>query len=278
MQEKRLNELQAMRYPLCGFKKRLSYLPVNVIARVNLPVIFCVRRQYFFLIKPLYDIYFTFRLIQKMMRNRIVFCCNLPAMTNVLNEQLLSVVTPASIKRGDQEAFLVAYNNLHIKVFRFFLKRVLLNETAKDLTQQSFIRLWQFRHTLSEEHTLEKQVFVIAHSLLVNHFEKEYHQKKIKSRHTALAHQQPGITSFADGFERVDEVKAAIELLPPVRKKILVLKTFHDFSNHEIAREMKISVKTVEDHISKAFRRMKEVMIFILIPLLSQLLHPVVFL
>jgi RNA polymerase sigma factor (sigma-70 family) len=212
------------------------------------------------------------------MRNRIVFCCNLPAMTNVLNEQLLSVVTPASIKRGDQEAFLVAYNNLHIKVFRFFLKRVLLNETAKDLTQQSFIRLWQFRHTLSEEHTLEKQVFVIAHSLLVNHFEKEYHQKKIKSRHTALAHQQPGITSFADGFERVDEVKAAIELLPPVRKKILVLKTFHDFSNHEIAREMKISVKTVEDHISKAFRRMKEVMIFILIPLLSQLLHPVVFL
>src|ERR1700712_3059504 len=103
-------------------------------------------------------------------------------MTNVLNKQLLTIVSPASIKNGDHTAFLIAYNDLHIKVFRFFLKRVFTDDAAKDLTQQSFIRLWQFRQTLSEQHSLEKQVFVIAHSLLINHFEKETHQKKVKSR------------------------------------------------------------------------------------------------
>jgi len=199
-------------------------------------------------------------------------------MTNVPNKQPLCAVTPASIKEGDQAAFLIAYNDLHIKVFRFFLKRVLLNETAKDLTQQSFIRLWQFRHTLSESHTLEKQVFVIAHSLLVNHFEKEYYQKRIKLRQMEFKHKQTVAPATTASFELTDEVKAAIAMLPPVRKKIMLLKTFHDFSNREIAQEMKISVKTVEDHISKAFRRMKEVMTLAVLPVLFQLLQSFLFL
>jgi len=198
-------------------------------------------------------------------------------MTNLPNKQLPNAVTPASIKAGDQAAFLCAYNNFHIKVFRFFLKRVLLNETAKDLTQQSFIRLWQFRHTLSEEHSLEKQVFVIAHSLLVNHFEKEYYQKKIKLRQMEVKRKQTVMPASADSFELADEIKAAIAVLPPVRKKILVLKAFHDFSNREIAEEMKISVKTVEDHISKAFRRIKQVMMLAVLPVFFQQLHPVLF-
>jgi len=58
----------------------------------------------------------------------------------------------------------------------------------------------------------------------------------------------------------------------------MLLKTFHDFSNREIAQEMKISVKTVEDHISKAFRRMKEVMTLAVLPVLFQLLQSFLFL
>lgn len=194
-------------------------------------------------------------------------------MTNVPIEQLPASVTPASIKQGDHAAFLNAYNALHIKVFRFFLRRVLTNDNAKDLTQQCFIRLWQFRHTLSESHGLEKQVFVIAHSLLVNHFEKQYHQNKIKHRQSGAANGQHVASSIDVSFELADEVRTAIDALPPVRKKVMLLKAFHDFSNREIAQEMKISVKTVEDHISKAFRRMKKVMTLATVPFFLQLLQ-----
>ena len=193
-------------------------------------------------------------------------------MTNVLPAHPPALVTPAAIKQGDHAAFLIAYNALHIKVFRFFLRRVLTNDNAKDLTQQCFIRLWQFRHTLSEEHGLEKQVFVIAHSLLINHFEKQYHQNKIKHQQLQ-AKEECIVPSVAVSLELADQVKTAIDGLPPVRRKVLVLKTFHDFSNREIAAEMKISVKTVEDHISKAFRRMKKVMTLAGVPLFFQLLR-----
>jgi len=184
---------------------------------------------------------------------------------------MLTLTTPASIKNGDHAAFLTAYNILHIKVFRFFFKKVCFDDDAKDLTQQCFIRLWQFRHTLSDDYTLDKQVFVIAHSLLVNYFEKRAYQNKIKIIEAEKKLETVDEQNDHLSFELSDHINAAIEILPPVRKKILILKAFHDYSNKEIAQQMEISVKTVEDHITKAFRKMKEVMI-LLFPLMYALL------
>jgi RNA polymerase sigma-70 factor (ECF subfamily) len=155
------------------------------------------------------------------------------------------------------------YYILHAKLFRFFLKRVFLHDTAKDLTQQSFIRLWQFRHTLSYDHPLEKQVFIIARSILINHLRKEVTQKKAMA-----AHGQSVITvvGAADAsFDKADAVNAAIETLPPVRKRVIILKAFHGFSNKEIAQQMEISVKTVEDHVTKAFRHIRQVIALVIL-------------
>jgi len=164
-----------------------------------------------------------------------------------------------SIKEGDHAAFLEIYNILHVKIFRFFLKRVSQHDTAKDLTQQCFIRLWQFRHTLSEDHPLEKQVFIISRNLLINHIKKEATQNRLKIQHSQSLEKDTIQPSHANHFEVSNEVSAAIETLPPVRKKIIMLKAFQGCSNKEIATEMRISVKTVEDHVSKAFRHIRQV-------------------
>jgi RNA polymerase sigma factor (sigma-70 family) len=174
----------------------------------------------------------------------------------------LSPKLPA-IKEGDHGAFLEVYYLLHAKLFRFFLKKVILHDTAKELTQQCFIRLWQFRHTLSYDHPLEKQIFIIARGLLINHIKKEATQKKVKAVHgrSLVTQAEPeGETSF----ERENEVNAAIETLPPVRKRVIILKAFHGFSNKEIAQQMEISVKTVEDHVTKAFRHIRQVIAMLL--------------
>jgi RNA polymerase sigma factor (sigma-70 family) len=164
-----------------------------------------------------------------------------------------------SIKEGDHVAFLEVYNLLHVKIFRFFLKRVSLHDTAKDLTQQCFIRLWQFRQTLSEDHPLEKQLFIIARNLLINHIKKEATQNRLKLLHLQTLQKDNIQPSHALHFEVSNEVSAAIETLPPVRKKIIMLKAFHGCSNKEIASQMSISIKTVEDHVSKAFRHIRQV-------------------
>ena len=161
------------------------------------------------------------------------------------------------LKEGNHDAFIEVYHKLHTKLFRFFLKKVYLHDTAKDLTQQCFIRLWQYRESLSPEHPLEKQIFIIARSLLINHIKKEISQKKAYAAHgrTVIMEVSPTTDSPSD---RADEVNAAIETLPPVRRRIMLLKATHGFSNKEIAEQLKISVKTVEDHVTKAFRHIRQ--------------------
>jgi RNA polymerase sigma-70 factor (ECF subfamily) len=164
----------------------------------------------------------------------------------------------AAIRDGDHAAFIAVYEHMHARLFRFFLKRVYYHDTAKELTQQSFIRLWQYRQSLSSEHPLEKQVFIIARGLLINHLKKEATRKKLKAD---AGRRLPVQTEPAGDvvLERADEVNAAIQALPPVRKRVIILKTFHGCSNKEIAQQLHISVKTVEDHVTKAFRHIRQV-------------------
>jgi RNA polymerase sigma factor (sigma-70 family) len=180
----------------------------------------------------------------------------------------LSPKLPA-IKEGDHAAFMEVYEALHVKVFRFFLKKIFLHDTAKDLTQQCFIRLWQFRHTLSYAHPLEMQIFIIARSILINHIKKEATQRKIITAHQR-SHSDEEQPAASIRFERANEVNAAIETLPPVRKRVIILKTFHGCSNKEIAAQLEISVKTVEDHVSKAFRHIRQVIALLIVIIISR--------
>ena len=179
--------------------------------------------------------------------------------------EMLSTPRLIALKNGDHDAFVEVYNVLHIKIFRFFLRRVGLQETVKDLTQQCFIRLWQFRHTLSEDHPLEKQVYIIARSLLINHLKKESNQRRLKAVHIQQTGKEVQLPASESGFEMSYEVSAAIDTLPPVRKKVIMLKAFQGFTNKEIATAMSISVKTVEDHVTKAFRHIREVVVVIIL-------------
>jgi RNA polymerase sigma-70 factor (ECF subfamily) len=160
------------------------------------------------------------------------------------------------LKEGNHEAFVEVYHALHVKLFRWFLKKVSLHDVAKELTQQCFIRLWQYRESLSLDHPLEKQVFIIARSLLINHLKKEATQKQAYAAlgRTIVLEVPP---EKEMQFEQTDAVSAAIDTLPPVRKRIMILKTFHGYSNNEIAQQLEISVKTVEDHVTKSFRQLR---------------------
>lgn len=172
------------------------------------------------------------------------------------------LVNVTAIKNGEHAAFLSVFNTLHIKTFRFFFKKTQEVQPAKDLTQQTFIRLWQFRHTLSETHPLEKQVFVIAHSLLVNHFEKESNLQKWKE--PQQGREALFVADRQSLFELSDHQGIAIDNLTAVRKEMLSGKAVQDVKDRDIVQQMDISVKTVEAHFNRAFRKMKQLMMLFL--------------
>jgi RNA polymerase sigma-70 factor (ECF subfamily) len=168
------------------------------------------------------------------------------------------MIQAEAIRNGDQHVFADLFDQTYQKMFAFFMKRTEANrETSKDLTQLAYVKLWNSRHTLSTEHALEKQLFVIAKSTLVDHIRKEYRLNKMKgqvSQHALSEHAQVPVVPF----EGNDVVISILKKLPPIRKKILQLKMLYGYSNNEIASMMSISVKTVEDHVTKGLSELRK--------------------
>jgi RNA polymerase sigma-70 factor (ECF subfamily) len=55
----------------------------------------------------------------------------------------------------------------------------------------------------------------------------------------------------------ITKIRSSLSLLPPVRRKIIEQK-LDGFSNPEIASNLSISQKTVENHLNKAFHQLKK--------------------
>jgi RNA polymerase sigma-70 factor (ECF subfamily) len=159
------------------------------------------------------------------------------------------------IKKGDENAFVEMYHRLNGRVFNFFLKKTRQPEVAKDLTQQCFIRIYHYRESLSEQHPIEKQAYIIAKSIYINHLRQE---NRRKVRETNYSGEQADYESDSR-FEINDYLNKITLTLSPVRKKIILLKVHKGLSNKEIAEELSISVKTVENHITKAHQHMRVV-------------------
>jgi RNA polymerase sigma-70 factor (ECF subfamily) len=165
------------------------------------------------------------------------------------------------IRQGNAGSFRDVYDQFHTRVFRYFFKRASLYATAEELTQQLFVKLWQSRHTLSAELSMEIQLFTMANSVWIDHLRKEATSRKYQRPMPAFEtmaeayHDQPAFHAI----EASDYLKHAIHRLPPVRRKIFILKMLHGFSNQEIAGKLSVSVKTVEDHLWKAVRCIRSI-------------------
>lgn len=165
------------------------------------------------------------------------------------------------LRQGNEKAFVEMYHYFNGKVFNFLVKKVRDAEAAKELTQQCFIRIYQYRESLSDEHPLEKQVFITARSVLLNHLRMEDRKKarELQYIQQQLPEGESTISSVTGNFETNDLLEKILLHLSPVRKQIVLLKLHRGLSNKEIAAELSISVKTVENHITKAHHHMREI-------------------
>jgi len=172
----------------------------------------------------------------------------------------LSEIT--TIQKGSEKAFTQVYSQYHVKLYRYFLKKTRSDEMATELVQIVFIKLWRFKHTLSENYSLDTQLFNMARTCLIDFIRQQSIQKtrlvNLETDADINIYTQPDLS-----FEMTDYFNHAIKTLPPVRKKVFILSRLQGLSYHEIAQHLSISIHTVEDHMTKAIRHIKALSSFL---------------
>ncbi|HEY9256344.1 RNA polymerase sigma factor [Chitinophaga sp.] len=169
----------------------------------------------------------------------------------------------SAIKQGDELSYEQAYISCRDKVFYYFLKKTRSEEDASDLLQTTFLRLWQYRSSLNEDYSLDQHLFNIAYTVYVDALRRQ--QKVMRIDH-ALHTEAPEEAVAIDPVEQKEmdhRLQVLLEQLPPERKKVFILHRLEGYSYKEIAAELSISVKTVDNHVARAVKYLKKYFILL---------------
>ena len=139
-----------------------------------------------------------------------------------------------------------------------FINSFLQNEKeAEDLSQDIFLSLWKNKTTLYRIEHFDAYLFTVARNTAYRHLERsllfyDYQQEKnFNSFHNQLpTYNETEENIYAHELELL--VALAIEKMPPQRKKIYQLSREQGVKNEEIANQLHISKRTVENHLTLA--------------------------
>jgi len=165
------------------------------------------------------------------------------------------------IKDHDVTAFKTFYDLWDERVYFFFLKKTSDSISAEELSHLTFIKFWQYRHTLNLDFTAEAQLFHRARMVFIDWLRKEALLQKQKEAAKLFYEQKE-----ADGaLNEIDpDLQNALLKLPPMRRKVIELSHLKGYKYKEIAKELQISIKTVDNHIYQALKQLRKILSLLL--------------
>ena len=164
------------------------------------------------------------------------------------NKQLIK-----ALKKGDSKAYTFLVDTYHHKLCIYVSSLTNDTDLAEDIVQNVFIRTWNKRSKLKDEFSIKSFLYRSVYNEFIDNYRKHK---------TVLPLEKKYIDALTTIVEDHDEhtierlikiVRNEIKNLPPKCKEVFLLSKEEGLTNIEIAEYKKISIKSVEGHITKAF-------------------------
>ena len=163
------------------------------------------------------------------------------------------------LKGGNVEAFDQLFELYGKRLYHFAHGYLKSREESEEVVQDVFMKIWDTKEQLKPNLSFRAFLFKIAFNRIQELFLKI-------NRDKAYQHEIINTTAtFSDNLEdRMDYhsllelVESLIDKLPERQKQILVLKRKDGLPVKEIANQLNISPKTVENHLTEAIKNLKE--------------------
>lgn len=165
------------------------------------------------------------------------------------------------ISEDDKSAFEQIFRLYYTDLSRYCLKYVRDEHVAEELVQEVFINIWDRRHTLSITTSVKAYLFTAVRNRSFNYLKLQIpkEQRKIGVEDvldlTDGAEEREGDQAIEQLYSYVQE---AIDSLPPKCQVIFNLSRNGGMTYKEIAEELDLSVKTVENQVGHALRKLRE--------------------
>jgi RNA polymerase sigma-70 factor (ECF subfamily) len=164
----------------------------------------------------------------------------------------------SALKNGDVKAFDKLFADYGKRLYYFALGYLKSDEEAEEVVQEVFLRIWRNRKHLNPDLSFKAYLFKIAYHYILELF--EHIKRKNAYKHKII---EESLVFTDETNERLnyqmllEKVEMLIEKLPPRQKEILLKRKKEGIPVKEIAQQLGISQKTVENHLTEAIKNLK---------------------
>lgn len=157
------------------------------------------------------------------------------------------------LKKGDYNAYTLLMNNYYKNLCGYanlFTKDPSMSE---DIVQNVFVKLWVYRKKIDPNIPIKRYLHKSVYNEFIDQYRKNKSVISLEEKHLRTINTIIDDNSF-DIEKLMTRVNNEIEKLPEKCKKVFILNKKEGLTHDEIAEYLQISKKTVEGHITRAFK------------------------
>ena len=167
-----------------------------------------------------------------------------------MEENIKQVVS--KIKIGDQAAFKWLVENYQQRVFSLAFRIICNDEEARDITQESFVKVWQKIESFNEELSFFSWLYKIVTNCAIDKLRVKKRYKYVsldQNTENQISYDFNDLDKELDNKEMGQLINALVDELPEKQRLIFVMRDLQRFSSKETEETLNLSDTAVKSNL-----------------------------
>lgn len=164
---------------------------------------------------------------------------------------------------GDPAVFERIFAFYYRKVYSYAFRAVRVAWVADEITSSIFYKLWLHHEEIFTERNVRRvedlngYIFTMTRNETASYFRESQRIEQVQERYAEQLTTEMNIQQKLDGQKSLEIIRAVIDSMPRIRRRVFSMSRYLELSNSEIADMLGISKRTVEKHISNALEQLR---------------------
>jgi RNA polymerase sigma-70 factor, ECF subfamily len=172
------------------------------------------------------------------------------------DEDLISLVEAA-----DADAFATLYDRHSRAAFSLAYRMMGERQASEDLMQDAFLKVWRSAKSYrAERGSVRTWILSIVHNRGIDQIRSQASRRRTQDKIEASAPRSQPSEAFAETWRNSqrDQVRQALDTLPPEQLKILELAYFSGYTHVEISDLLRLPLGTVKGRMRLGLKKIRD--------------------